>query len=141
MNHAADLPIWATLLIALFLLIGAGLTLVGSFGLYHLRSFYDRIHAPTLGTSWGTAGIAIASVIYFSVVESQLVLHQLLIGVFVMATTPVTLILLSRAALYRDRTENNRDVPPLHPLRNLPQASEPERDSMTTHKNVGEEQK
>ena len=29
MNHAADLPIWATLLIALFLLIGAGLTLVG----------------------------------------------------------------------------------------------------------------
>jgi len=139
MNHATDLPIWATLLITLFLLIGAGLTLIGSLGLYRLRSFYDRIHAPTLGTSWGTAGIALASVIYFSVVESQLVLHQLLIGIFVMATTPITLILLGRAALYRDRTENNHDVPPLHPPENLPQPSEPEQDPVVTHKNAGEE--
>ncbi|WP_350283200.1 monovalent cation/H(+) antiporter subunit G [Nitrosomonas sp.] len=141
MNHAADLPIWATLLIALFLLIGAGLTLIGSFGLYRLRSFYDRIHAPTLGTSWGTAGIATASVIYFSVVESQLVLYQLLIGIFVMATTPVTLILLSRAALYRDRTENSGNVPSLHPLRDLPQTPQPEQGSVLTDKNADEEQK
>jgi len=113
MNRATDLPEWAVLLIALFLIIGAGLTLIGSFGLYRLRSFYDRIHAPTLGTSWGTAGIVIASVIYFSVTESRFVLHQLLIGAFITVTTPVTLILLSRASLYRDRAKNNPDVPPL----------------------------
>ena len=136
MNHAAELPIWATLLIALFLLIGAGLTLIGSFGLYRLRNFYDRIHAPTLGTSWGTAGIVTASMIYFSIVESQLVLHQLLIGIFVTVTMPVTLILLSRAALYRDRTENSNSVPPLHPPRNLPQLSESEQDPVVTHQNT-----
>lgn len=140
MNHAADLlPLWAALLIAFFLLLGAGLTLIGSFGLFSLPGFYDRIHAPTLGTSWGTAGIVIASIIYFSVVESQLVLHQLLIGVFVTATTPVTLILLSRAALYRDRAENNPDVPSLQSLENISQEPVPKKDFTTTHESVNAE--
>ena len=57
MNGSAEVPLWAALPVAAFLLIGAGLTLIGSLGLLRLRSFYDRIHAPTLGTSWGTAGI------------------------------------------------------------------------------------
>jgi multicomponent K+:H+ antiporter subunit G len=39
------------------------------------------------------------------------VLHEILIGVFAILTTPVTLILLVRAALYRDRVEG-QDVPP-----------------------------
>ena len=69
MNHAADLPIWAALLVAAFLILGAGLTLLGSFGLVRLRNFYDRIHAPTLGVSGGTAGIVIASVILFTVLR------------------------------------------------------------------------
>lgn len=120
MNQATDLPEWAALLVAVFLIIGAGLTLIGSFGLYRLRSFYDRIHAPTLGTSWGTAGIVIASIIYFSATEAQLVLHQLLIGAFVTVTTPVTFILLSRAALYRDRAKNSPEVPPLDLPDNTP---------------------
>ncbi len=139
MNHTADLPLWAALLIAFFLLLGAGLTLIGSFGLFRLPGFYDRIHAPTLGTSWGTAGIVIASIIYFSVAESQLVLHQLLIGVFVTATTPVTLILLSRAALYRDRAENNPDVPSLQSLENISQEPVPKKDFTTTHESVNAE--
>ena len=136
MNQAADLPIWAALLIALFLLIGAGLTLIGSFGLYRLRSFYDRIHAPTLGASWGTAGIVTASIIYFSVMESRLVLHQLLIGAFVIVTTPVTLILLSRAALYRDRAKNDPSVPPLDPPNNTSEISNPEKEPTPTHNNT-----
>lgn len=111
MNHIVHLPLWAALLVAIFLLIGAGLTLIGSFGFYRLHNFYDRIHAPTLGTSWGTAAIVIASLICFSVLQSRLVLHELLIGVFVMVTTPVTLMLLARAALYRDRSEGNPEVP------------------------------
>lgn len=138
MIPAADLPLWAALLIAFFLLIGAGLALIGSFGLYRLRNFYDRIHAPTLGTSWGTAGIILASVIYFSVVESRLVLHQLLIGVFVTATTPVTLILLSRAALYRDRVAGNPDVPLLHPLTTPLRTSSPEKNPAAAHENTDE---
>ena len=53
MTHSADLPTWAALLTSLFLLLGAVLTLIGSLGLLRLGSFYDRIHAPTLGTTLG----------------------------------------------------------------------------------------
>jgi multicomponent K+:H+ antiporter subunit G len=111
MNHVADFPLWMAWLVAAFLIIGAGLTLTGSFGLYRLRSFYDRIHAPTLGTSWGTAAIVLASIIYFSVLQSRPVFHEILIGIFVTITTPVTFMLLGRAALYRDRSEKNPEVP------------------------------
>ena len=111
MNHVTDLPLWVAWLVAAFLFIGAGLTLIGSFGLYRLRSFYDRIHAPTLGTSWGTAAIVLASIIYFSTLQSRPVFHEILIGIFVTITTPITFMLLGRAALYRDRSENNPEVP------------------------------
>lgn len=115
MSHAADLPVWAAILVAVFLLIGAGLALIGSFGFYRLRSFYDRIHAPTLGTSWGTAAIVMASMICFTVLQSRLVVHEILIGIFVTITTPVTLMLLGRAALYRDRSEGSPEVPAMDP--------------------------
>jgi multicomponent K+:H+ antiporter subunit G len=111
-NALAEVPLWAAIPIAAFLLIGAGLTLIGAVGLLRLPSFYDRIHAPTLGTSWGTGGIVLASMTYFSVIGGRPVLHELLIGILVTATTPVTLMLLGRAALFRDRTEREPDIPP-----------------------------
>lgn len=105
MSHLADLPLWAAIPAALLLVFGAGLTLVGSIGLVQLSSFYERIHAPTLGTSWGTGGIMMASMIVFTLLESRLVLHELLIGIFITVTTPVTLMLLGRAAIYRNTGE------------------------------------
>lgn len=111
MSHAADLPLWAAILVAFFLVLGAGLTLIGSWGFFRLKSFYDRIHAPTLGTSWGTGAIVMASMICFTVLQSRLVIHEILVGIFVTVTMPVTLMLLGRAALYRDRAERNPDVP------------------------------
>jgi multicomponent K+:H+ antiporter subunit G len=112
MSHAADLPLWAALATSFLVLLGAALVLIGSFGLLRLRLFYDRIHAPTLGTSWGTGGILLGSILFFSVLQSRPVLHEILIALFVTVTTPVTLMLLARAALYRDRNDGNPDVPP-----------------------------
>lgn len=105
MNHASELPVWAALLVSAFLLLGAGLTLLGTLGLVRFRTFYERVHAPTLGSSWGAAGIVIASMIFFTMVQSRPVVHEILIGIFVTVTTPITLMLLARAALYRDRSE------------------------------------
>jgi multicomponent K+:H+ antiporter subunit G len=116
MSHAAEIPAWAAIVVAIFLVLGAGLTLLGCVGLVRLRSFYDRIHAPTLGASWGTAAIVLASMIFFTVLETRLIVHEILIGIFVTATTPVTLMLLGRAALYRDRAEDSPDVPPSNVL-------------------------
>jgi multicomponent K+:H+ antiporter subunit G len=122
MNHAAELPLWAALLVAVLLVLGAGLALIGSIGLVTLRSFYDRMHAPTLGTTLGIGCVLLASMLFFSVLQSRLVVHEILIAAFMVITTPVTLMLLARASLYRDRQEGNADVPPLPPT--APQAKE-----------------
>lgn len=111
MTHAADLPAWAGLLTALLVLVGAGLTLIGAIGTLRFGSFFERVHAPTLGTSWGTGAIAFASIVCFSALGSRPVVHEILIGVLITVTTPVTLMLLARAALYRDRTEGIGGVP------------------------------
>lgn len=117
MTHAGDLPAWAALFTAAFVLLGAALTLIGAVGVLQFRSFFERVHAPTLGTSWGTGAIALASIVCFSVLDSRLIVHELLIGVFITITTPVTLVLLARAALYRERAEGNANVPPRSILR------------------------
>lgn len=107
----ADLPIWVVILVSGLMVIGSALTLLGAIGLLRLPTFYERIHAPTLGTSWGVGAIMLASIIYFSIAGSRPVLHEILIGIFVTLTTPITLILLARAALHRDRSEGDPSVP------------------------------
>ncbi|WP_114944579.1 monovalent cation/H(+) antiporter subunit G [Microvirga calopogonii] len=111
MTMTDGLPAWAALLTALLVLLGAAVTLIGSIGLLRLGTFYARVHAPTLGTTFGMGCILAASALCFSVLESKPVIHEILIAVFVTLTTPVTLMLLARASLYRDRTEGSRDVP------------------------------
>ncbi len=111
MTSNADIPLWAAIAVAFFLLLGSSLALIGTIGFVRLQSFYERLHAPTLGTSWGTGGIVMASIIYFTVTGERLSVHELLVGLFVTLTTPVTLMLLARAALHRDRAERNPDVP------------------------------
>ncbi|SHJ39333.1 multicomponent K+:H+ antiporter subunit G [Roseomonas rosea] len=111
MSHAADLPLWAALPVAALLLLGAGLALAGSIGLLSLRSFYERLHAPTIATSCGMAFILLASMIFFSVLQSRLVVHEVLIGILLLVTMPVTLMLVGRAALHRDRLEGSPEVP------------------------------
>jgi multicomponent K+:H+ antiporter subunit G len=113
MTQAPDLPAWAALLTAMFILLGAGITLVGSLGLLRLKTFYERVHAPTLGTTLGTLFIVLSSITCFSALQSRFVAHELLILLFVTVTTPVSLMLLARSALSRDRIEGNDDVPPI----------------------------
>jgi multicomponent K+:H+ antiporter subunit G len=115
---AIDIPLWAAICIAFFLLVGAGLALIGAIGFLRLPSFYERIHAPTLGASWGIGGIMVASMLFFSLGSSRLALHEILIGLLVTVTTPVTLMLLARATLHRDRVENNNQAPDKKSTRN-----------------------
>jgi len=107
-----DLPLWLAILVSAFALFGALLTMAGCLGLLRLKTFYLRIHAPTMGTSMGGGLILLASALYFTVTQDRLVLHEMAIFVFVSVTTPVTLMLLARAALFRDRLEGLAEVPP-----------------------------
>ena len=79
--HAADVPVWVAILVAFFM------------------------------TSWGTGGVMMASILFFTFASGRPVVHEVLIGIFVTVTTPVTFMLLARAALHRDRMEKNPLVP------------------------------
>lgn len=105
MTDYGQIPLWVAGLIAFFLVLGSTLTVLGAVGLVRLRSFYDRIHAPTLGSSWGTAGILLASILLYSYTSGRVMVHELVIGAFIMITTPVTLMILGRTALHRDHLE------------------------------------
>ena len=100
-----ELPAWATLITAALLVVGAGATLIGALGLLRLQSFYERVHAPTLGTTCGSGCIALASIIYFTAAGTRPVLHELLIITFITVTTPITLMVLVRATLSRGAAE------------------------------------
>ncbi|BBK33675.1 multisubunit potassium/proton antiporter PhaG subunit [Stella humosa] len=110
MTALHDIPAWAALLVAALVLIGSSLALIGSLGLLRLKSFYDRVHAPTLGATLGMASILSASILYFSLSQTRPVVHEILIGIFVTVTTPVTLLLLVQATLYRDRLEGRNPL-------------------------------
>ncbi|HEX8664283.1 MAG TPA: monovalent cation/H(+) antiporter subunit G [Beijerinckiaceae bacterium] len=117
MSGAAEIPAWAEVATAALLLIGAAITLIGSLGLVRLKTFYARVHPPTLGTTLGTGCIALASMIYFSASQTRPVLHEILLVLFVLVTTPVTLMLLVRAALFRDELESDAGPAPGDPDR------------------------
>jgi multicomponent K+:H+ antiporter subunit G len=106
MNWAAQLPAWAALLCAALILLSAVLAFVGSLGLLRLKTFYQRVHAPTLGATLGVASMLSASIIVFTVLEQRAVIHEILIAMFVTVTTPVTLLLLVRGALLREDLAN-----------------------------------
>lgn len=107
-----EIPLWLAIVVSACVLAGALLTMAGCLGLARLHTFYQRIHAPTMGTSAGGGLILFASALYFSVTQQRLVIDELAIFIFVTVTTPVTLMLLARASLFRDRTEGNEGVPP-----------------------------
>ena len=115
MTAVSSLPAWAVLVTSFLVLLGAVLTLIGTLGLLRFDSFYKRVHAPTLGTTLGAGSILVGSMIYFSVLQSRPVVHEILIAIFMTITTPVTLMLLVRAAVSRDRREGNPAVAGLQP--------------------------
>lgn len=95
------LPFWIAIPVALLLVISGLITVIGSLGLLRLPAFYQRIHAPTLGNTLGVFCVLLASILASSYIEQRVVVHQILITVFLVITSPVTAMLLMRAAIKR----------------------------------------
>lgn len=101
MSTAVSLPWWIAIPTAVLLVLGGIVTLTGTVGLIRLPNFYSRMHAPTMGNTLGVFCILVASMLLASFVEQKLVLHQLLITILLVIVSPVTAILLMRAAIRR----------------------------------------
>ena len=107
----AALPLWAEITIAALVLAGATIALLGSWGLLRLKTYFERVHAPSIIATMGCWCIMLGTIVYFSLQGQGLALHALLIALFVAITVPVTNIFLMRSALFRARRAGN-DVPP-----------------------------
>jgi multicomponent K+:H+ antiporter subunit G len=102
-----SIPVWAAIPAAILLILGGLLTVLGSLGLVRLPDFYQRIHAPSMGSTLGLGCVLIASMILSSFLRGTPVVHEILITVFVITTAPITTMLLMRAAVRRPK-----DSPP-----------------------------
>lgn len=111
MPETSVLPLWGQVLVAALALGGAIIAFLGSLGLWRLRSYFERVHAPSIIATMGCWLIMHATWIYFSMSIHSLAVHALLIAVFIAVTVPITTIFLMRAALFRARRAG-QDVPP-----------------------------
>jgi multicomponent K+:H+ antiporter subunit G len=96
-----ELPTWATLPAAILLIIGGLLTVIGSLGLLRLKHFYARMHGPSMGNTLGTGCVLVASFLIASALAHRPILHEILITVFIVTTSPMTAMLMMRAAVHR----------------------------------------
>ena len=101
----ADIPLWASIPASILLVIGGVISLIGSAGLLRFKNFVSRIHAPTLGNTLGAACVLVASMLVYSAIQQRLVIQEILITLLLFVSSPVTAMLLMRAAVYRDQRE------------------------------------
>jgi multicomponent K+:H+ antiporter subunit G len=99
-----ELPLWAMLPAALLLIVGGLATVIGSLGLLRLSPFYARMHGPSMGNTLGTGCVLVASGLIASAIAYRPVVHEILITVFIVMTSPMTAMLLMRASVARSRS-------------------------------------
>ncbi len=105
------IPLWAEIAVAVLVLFGAAIAMLGSLSLLRLKTYFERVHAPSIIATMGCWCIMHGTLLYFSDARHRQALHPHLIALFVEVTVPVTNIFLMRAALFRARRAG-RDVPP-----------------------------
>ena len=88
-------------IVAGLVVAGGGFSLIGSLGLLRMPDFFTRLHGPSKATTIGMGSILLASAIYMSVRGPGLSLHEFMISLFIVVTTPVASHLLAKAARHR----------------------------------------
>jgi multicomponent K+:H+ antiporter subunit G len=88
-------------IVAALVLIGAAFSLIGSLGLLRMPDFFTRLHGPSKATTIGIGSLLVASALYMSVHGPGLSLHEFMISLFIVITTPVASHLLAKAARQR----------------------------------------
>jgi multicomponent K+:H+ antiporter subunit G len=99
-----DMPWYLQLVVATFLLFGALVALIGSWGLAKLPDFYMRLHGPTKASTLGVGCTLIGSLLYFSHQQGGVSFQEALVTIFLFATAPVSAHMMGKAALRRRLT-------------------------------------
>ena len=108
----ADVPVWVEAAVAALLVSSGVFVVLSAVGFSRLEDFFLRMHPPALAYTFATWCVALAAILYFSVLEQRLVLRPWLVVIMLSITVPVTTLLLARVALFRHRTAGAPDTPP-----------------------------
>jgi len=109
---SGDVPLWVEAVVGALLVLSGLFVVVSAVGFLRLPDFFLRMHPPALAYTFGSWSVTLAGIIYFSALESRLMLHPWLIIILLSITVPVTTLLLARVALFRRRTTQAADTPP-----------------------------
>lgn len=110
MNESASL--WLEAVVAALLVLSGVFVFVSALGFMRLQDFFLRMHPPALAYTFGSWCASLASILYFSMLESRPLLHPWLIIIVLSLTVPLTTLLLARVALFRRRTARTPATPP-----------------------------
>lgn len=105
-------PFYVEAVVAVLLVSSGVFVVISAIGFLRLPDFFLRMHPPALAYTFGSWCVALASILYFSSIESRAVLHPWLIVILLSMTVPVTTLLLARVALFRRRAAGSADTPP-----------------------------
>ncbi|WP_455476123.1 monovalent cation/H(+) antiporter subunit G [Bartonella sp. B17] len=108
-----DISLVVAIAITVFLILGSGLTLIAMIGLVRFSNFYERLHMPSIGTSWGAGCILISSFLYSTFVDDCFVFHEILLMIFLFVAAPIASMLLSQATACRHHLEGQLEEKPL----------------------------
>jgi multicomponent K+:H+ antiporter subunit G len=109
---STDVPLWVEVVVGALLVLSGLFVVVAAVGFLRLPDFFLRMHPPALTYTFGSWSVTLAGIIYFSALESRLMLHPWLIIILLSITVPVTTLLLARVALFRRRATQASDTPP-----------------------------
>ena len=91
----------AELAIALLLVGGSVLGLVGSYGLIRLKDPMQRLHAPTKATTVGVGAALLASMLTGLLSGGNPSWHELLVTLFLLLTAPLSALFLAKTHIHR----------------------------------------
>ena len=97
--------------ISLLILGRSFFLLVGSIGLAKLPTLVQRLHAPTKAATLGAGGLLVASALFFWLQRGYPSYHEVLIGVFLFISAPITAHMIAKVNLL-NREEESRSLPP-----------------------------
>ena len=94
---------YSDIVVAALVFVGALFMLIGSWGLVKLPDFFTRLHAPTKASTLGMGATLMGSLVWFSLSEGSLHIHELVISLFLFLTAPVSAYMVGKAALHRSQ--------------------------------------
>lgn len=92
-------PILLEIIVSLLLLLGSSFIALGALALNRLPDFFSRLHGPPMATTMGMGAILFASLIFFTVTDGMVQLHELLVVFFLFLSGPVSGYMLAKAAV------------------------------------------